>query len=119
MARPLVVLAIGVAFSMSGTPRPARADVLTLEQAVSRAVSHNPDVRAADADVLAARARFTGASIRSPYNPELGVVSGTRSGEGVPVVVSGKARWCSQWVPFSLEKDSDEVRSMVYFSRSL
>ena len=82
MARPQVVLAIGVAFSMMGAHRPARADVLTIDQAVVRAVSDNPDVRSADVDVMAARARLTGARLTSQLNPELDVVSGTRSGEG-------------------------------------
>jgi len=85
MARPLVVLALGASLTITGAPSEARADTLTLDQAVSRAVSQNAEVRAANADVLAAQARFAGARLSSQFNPELDLVSGTRSGNGTPV----------------------------------
>jgi cobalt-zinc-cadmium efflux system outer membrane protein len=85
MTRSVVALALWSSLALAATPATGRADTLTLERAVHQALAQNPELRSAETDVLAARARLTGAGLRSPYNPELELVSGTRAGDGEPV----------------------------------
>src|SRR5512133_2188234 len=62
---------------------PARAGApLTLAEAVERALEQSPEVRAAAAEVRAARARLAGASTLLPANPEVSAAAGARDGPG-------------------------------------
>jgi len=96
MVRPPVLLVVSATLALLSAPEPARAGptsthetslpaTLDLDEALQRALVANPDVRAAEADLATAEARWTGAGIRSPFNPELGLGSGTRSDEDSPV----------------------------------
>lgn len=63
--------------------RTARADeALTLEAAIRRAWEQNSDIRAAEAEVDAARARAAGARAQRLGNPELSIGAGPRFGSG-------------------------------------
>lgn len=75
--RELVALAL-VASSV-GTAR--AGEPLTLAAAVDRALVQNADVRAAEEEVRAARARLEGASVLLASNPELTGAAGSRDGE--------------------------------------
>jgi cobalt-zinc-cadmium efflux system outer membrane protein len=65
----------------SATPAGARAEALGLTRAVQLALAHDAGVRAAEAEVRAARARLAGASIPLASNPELSAAAGRRSGD--------------------------------------
>lgn len=58
------------------------AEPLTLAVAVERALAQNEEVRAAEADVRAAKARLDGASVPLAANPELSGALGSRDAEG-------------------------------------
>jgi len=63
----------------------ARGEALTLEAAVRRALEENPEVRAAELSVAAARGRREGAGIWLRNNPELSIAVGPRSLPGPEV----------------------------------
>jgi cobalt-zinc-cadmium efflux system outer membrane protein len=63
----------------AGTAGAARGDEpLTLRAVVERALAQNADVRSADAEVRAAKARLEGASVPLASNPELSGAAGPR-----------------------------------------
>ena len=64
---------------------PARADRLTIDQALRRALQRHPDVEVAAADLEAAGGQVTAARTRT-YNPELGVAAGPAWGGGDTVL---------------------------------
>lgn len=77
--REVVVLAL--ALTVSGGS--ARGDEpLTLGSAVAQALAQNPEVRGAQAEVHAARARVAGASTLTASNPELSAAVGPRDTGG-------------------------------------
>src|SRR5687767_14595006 len=55
--------------------RPARAEKVSLQQAIDRAERENPELAVGEVDVEIAAGELTGAR-RTPYNPELGVAVG-------------------------------------------
>jgi cobalt-zinc-cadmium efflux system outer membrane protein len=57
------------------------AEPIALGPAVERAVAQNAEIRSAEAEVRAARARLDGASAPLAFNPELSGAAGSRDGE--------------------------------------
>ena len=75
LLRPLCVLmALGAADSAPAEPR-----TLTAEEAVRLALERNPDVRTAEEDLVAAKARLAGASLLLQSNPGVTASAGPRS----------------------------------------
>jgi outer membrane protein, heavy metal efflux system len=71
-----------LALVAAATVGAARAEEpLTLGVAVERALARNADVRAAEAEAGAARARLEGASVLLAANPELSGAAGSRDGD--------------------------------------
>ena len=64
----------------------AAGEPLTLAGAVGRALAQNAEVRAAEADVEAARARLQGASVLIASNPEVSVGAGSRHDAGARTI---------------------------------
>lgn len=71
------VLAIALAIA----PREASAEKITLDAAVQRARSANPNIAVAEADRLSGEGRVEAAGV-SPFNPELNLGAGRASGGG-------------------------------------
>jgi cobalt-zinc-cadmium efflux system outer membrane protein len=75
-AAALALVAMGVGVGAARAEEP-----LTLAAAVERALTQSADVRAAEAEVHAARARLRGASALLASNPEVAGAAGSRDGE--------------------------------------
>jgi outer membrane protein, heavy metal efflux system len=73
------LMALALVAGAGGTAR--AGEPLTLATAVERALAQNADVRGAEAEVRAAKARLDGASVLLAANPELSGGAGTRERE--------------------------------------
>lgn len=62
------------------------SEPLTLASATERALTQSPDVRSAEAEVRATRARLEGAAVLLSTNPELSARVGPRDGAGVRTI---------------------------------
>jgi cobalt-zinc-cadmium efflux system outer membrane protein len=77
--RELVAVTAALVATAAGAGR--AGEPLTIGAAVERALAQNADVRAAAAEVQAARARLEGASVPLASNPELSGAVGARDGD--------------------------------------
>ncbi|WP_141594032.1 TolC family protein [Myxococcus sp. AB056] len=75
----LVWLSLGL---LVAVPAAAEQRSLSMEEAVQLALQRNPDVRSEEAEVQAARARLSGASLLLQSNPEVDVAAGPRRRDG-------------------------------------